>query len=314
MTDYSDSDKKIELILTDMLTETPKLYLNGTLQDSTVKFQDSEYRSGKYAGEENRTFVFLYDNLLGKFFGENNIELLTPQTYADGNRFEGFSGGVYVDIVCGEVDAQSLFVLNMLSNQSFNAASFPNDSELQGPEIYTGIAGETVTSINSVFSVPEVQAFDVLQHSATCTINIYDPDNRHIVHNLKMDGEYLLALTKYGVYRIEYNAVDYIGNVTRKTLTIVVKDEIAPEIEMKGEILPTYKLNEELHVPEVTVWDNTDAEVKVQLLIRTPDRGFKTVNSGETFALAAKGKYEFIVYAMDASGNLLYKSFPFEVQ
>ena len=88
-----------------------------------------------------------------------------------------------------------------------------------------------------------------------------------------------------------------------KTLSVEVKDEIAPEILLSCEVNAEAALGDIFTVTGATATDNVDTELDVKIIIYDPQYRNKVVQAGEIYRFTYKGVYKIVWLATDDSGN-----------
>ena len=95
-------------------------------------------------------------------------------------------------------------------------------------------------------------------------------------------------------------------------------DDIAPVIEINGQIKTTAKVGDVLTLPTYNVTDNKtqDSKLLKYVYLSTPTFGYKTISVGDdmgTYIFQVEGDYTLVYFAMDDSSNYSYKTFTIHV-
>ena len=134
--------------------------------------------------------------------------------------------------------------------------------------------------------------------------------------DVPIDEEYVITLSQYGKYTVSYvvTEVNWVGNRNKPNITITVADEEAPVIEFTGTVSDTADVGDVIVLPEYKVTDNLSSEDEISVrafVINAQGRFIELTDGANAIRCEYAGKYTFIVYATDASGNS--SSLTFEV-
>lgn len=121
-----------------------------------------------------------------------------------------------------------------------------------------------------------------------------------------------IELTKPGIYSVAYSVPYGVG----KTIIIekafkAVKDEVAPEIFVKGSYAESYQTGTTISVFDIAVIDDSDLSVDSSVMVYC--NGEELHLEDKVFVLSKEGKYEIVYTATDLNGNQAEKRFAFTV-
>lgn len=147
--------------------------------------------------------------------------------------------------------------------------------------------------LGGIVLLPEIKLKGSDNSSVDTTLTVYDGDNAEVkVTNMQFVAE------KISGYTVKYTAVIE-GKPYEHTITVTVKDNTAPEIEVgKDDYL--VRVNSTFTIPQITATDaGGDASVSYEVKF-----GETTVDVTEgAFLVDQEGKYVITVTAEDESGN-----------
>ena len=298
----------IEIALSDFYdgAKTVKARIYPSTVSSIIRMQDA-------SGEFSVPYAYNYNNTqsnsgLFRLIFDNENRCLLNQFYAkvcdigyfdDGTPFYGFeeSAALFKMSVCG-ITGDSVIRINKLSNQLFTSSS----SAATPAFAFLGdMPEDCYRDINTVFTIPQVTAYSVLQgtkHGVTATIR---RGGTIIYSNMNVSGGYNFTLSDYANYNITFTA----GGGDSGRYTIHVPDKIPPEITVNGSIAQEYKLNSTLTIPAASASDNYSGAEKILLyvLVRDPENYYSVVAQESVYTFTKAGNYEIVYYAKDEAGN-----------
>ncbi len=132
-------------------------------------------------------------------------------------------------------------------------------------------------------------------------------------------ASYLVEVTEYGSYMVQYEISDGHGNSSGKNqYRFSVTDNVAPEItfdNLDENSIVTVKANEVYEI-KYSVSDNFDDADKLKVRINILDNDFQSldINVSNKVTFAEKGLYTVYVYCADSTGNSTYRYFFIEVK
>lgn len=183
----------------------------------------------------------------------NYKELAMVKTDDNGNPFNGFNHGVYLDISLNGVTSQSEVKILTISNQKFGHIDMYDD--FYAPTIIFNEKFVNEQGYGENAFLPTVEVFDVLS-DAYATVTVKGPDGKYRLQDEDAKEIHTFKLDAFGSYLVNYKATDSVGNTATYTKKIVVYDFVAPEITITGKLKDIYNLNAEISIPSYTVKDN----------------------------------------------------------
>ena len=184
--------------------------------------------------------------------------------------------------------------------------------------------------------IPTAKAYDILGQITSFTVKLEMVNGDTLA---KGDATQPLdyVLTEAGNYLVTYEAKDNNGNGVRIPYTILVNDETAPTLTVKGSIKKEYKVGDKITIPSYTVKDN-NVNYYVQVMLIMPNNEMRMLHyddNGEvtsflskdnelyenafkagknSFYTVDKGKYTLQILAFDDYYNTTLKEFVFNVK
>ena len=232
--------------------------------------------------------------------------------YDDGDAFDGFaSDKVYIRVSTTGNKADSRY---MVLSVNENTLSYRNQDN-SAPSF--GILGDYggKQKINSEYVIRRGVCSDVFAPESSATLTVIAPDGSVMKDNtgktlkdVPIDEEYVITLSQYGKYTVSYvvTEVNWVGNRNKPNITITVADEEAPVIEFTGTVSDTADVGDVIVLPEYKVTDNLSSEDEISVrafVINAQGRFIELTDGANAIRCEYAGKYTFIVYATDASGN-----------
>ena len=292
---------RLKIIFTDSKNENESVELTiikGAGSSSTSQALingESGYKiSSDFYGSTAQGFNIRYNrNNYSIIDGNTSLSVGKIRKYANGDDFKGFSSEkIKVKLVFEEVEGPSRILVQLIANQSLS-----NDNkDRTNPLIYIDGGIRLAYEINEQVRIPKAFAADGIDPNAYVTLTIiYSGET---LYDGAIDEDYLFVPVKYGKYTITYTAKDH-NNRTRPISYIVnVKDRIPPVIELNGTINSAYKLNQTVELPTATVTDNNDTDLKLYIMVLTPEGELRVIDNNYTFKLS--GLYTIFYYAQDS--------------
>lgn len=309
LTDYYDPNNIVEVSIGNIFSQTPTFYVNGVLTKDMIAFNDNVYPNNNstttaYRGLATRSFTLSFNSQYNQFFGTGEQPLSKVTKRFDGLEFKGFARAVLIDIKTenSSTSGTNSIIIEKICNTNFN---LDVDQDYRGPTIsFAKIMKNESVRLNTLHTLPQAFSYDVLQYfSKEVKVFVYNPSGQVLVNDLVVPtGGHDILLDTYGTYIVIYQAKDEIGNTTRKTYTITVKDFDAPVIVCEAPE-STVVVGSMLKIPTYKVTDNKDIEPIVYIMIRRPDGAQLEVQQGKDFSMHIEGLYILSVYVRDASGN-----------
>ncbi len=263
----------------------------------------------------------------------SNVSVTFVDLDDNGNKFVGFSDGLYATFSFDGVVASSKVSLSLLNNQSlgFRGKTGEEAKDSKGPEIKTTEEIITKAKRGDEITVYAVVASDVLSQVTSATVKVVSPSGKDVVAETNADKDISFKTEEMGTYKVYYYAYDSEGNRTRIGQNIRVLDSIAPTLEVSFSDM-TKKVGDTVTLPEVTVSDDSD-KVSYDIFLSLPNSDMRLLYhyengavtsylsannsvypssfkvSDTAFKLEQKGKYVLTVMAYDEQYNLTMQSF-----
>ena len=155
-----------------------------------------------------------------------------------------------------------------------------------------------------------------------------DPDGEIVstVDGLVLDKgidysvDHQFMLTKFGLYRVYYEAVDSNENITTYTFVINVVDKELPVVELINPIT-SGKVGETIDIAKVKIKDNHSKEFTVYVSLVDPTGVAHTLTNldevlvtNKSFVTKVSGTYEVCYYVSDEAGNMTITSYKINVE
>jgi len=286
-----------------VLNGKPTLYLNGAETEVSIETSREIYKENDVPSLRNKqyySYSFIIDGGRKGLFNTSGIKNEDIKYWANGNDFERFTNGCA--ILRFKVDnphAGDILSIYRISNQLLSRVGI-SYGDLAAPAIsFEGAMYSTSFSRGEFFMIPKAFAYDVFSNVYDVKMSITDPDGESIVNNIPAI-EYPLVFNKYGTYTISYSTKDERDNNLTQRFLLIVRDEEAPTITLKGNYKDSYK--GAVTILDAEVKDNFDASPKLVIFIENIDNRREVVKAGDKVTLE-KGEYNIIYYAFDSEGN-----------
>lgn len=239
--------------------------------------------------------------------------------YDNGEKFDGLSDFVYLKVSLIGGKAGAAYTVSDICGQSISAN--PQDSISPVIEILGDFGG--TTKIGEAAVVRKATAFDVLDPYTNLTVTVTAPDGNVVTSsdgvellNVKPDREYSFVPQAYGNYSVAYKAYDGAGNLRQVGYSVIVRDDVPPEISFASDPPSSCKVGEAFAIPDAVVTDNKSAveNISTYVTVYAPNTAM-TLITGKTNGYIPKqaGIYRVSVTAYDEAGNVTVKSFDVNV-
>lgn len=270
--------------------------------------------SGKLGNAQNGRFAFIIDTD-GYLKDTSGNRILLLDTCENGDIFTGFpSKTVRFRFGLEEVVSQTELGIVSVMGQTLNDF-FVADGDLTGPTVlFRGDTNFSQVSVNDTIIVPAAEAYDVFHPDTSVTVTVRSPEGDTVYNRVSANTELKFTAEKYGYYSIVYEAYDGLFNRSEKRFNILVKDEIAPQVNVKGNIVSSIKTGAKFAVPVIEASDNVTENPIVICFIEKPDFSREIVEQGGEYVFTESGKYNFVVYVRDDSYNVVRNSYSIEVK
>ena len=286
----------------------------------------------------NKTLKFSYKADNRQITDTSGVAVDTVTKYDSGEPFNGFTGRLYLQIAFGGVMSESKINLTQICNQTmgYNKSSIEKALDDIEPIIVLSEEFTIRQKLGSKAIIPVAQAFDVLGYVTEFTVTVAR-ENGDVVASGNASQAMDFVLDQAGKYRVTYFAKDNSGNSKKIPYNILVNDETAPELKVKGKIKEEYKLGAKIKLPKYSAEDNGEnCYIQVTLILPNNEmRLLHYVENGEltsllsehnklyensfkedenTFIATKAGNYVLRIVAYDEYYNCTTKEFEFTVK
>lgn len=279
-------------------------------------------------GNSLDTFAFSYK--LGNFYID---ELAVTVTKDDmGNVFNGFpSGKVYISAKAVNAAQGASYIVEKIDNHAITN----RNNDMIAPRVAINGTYGGMYSIKDSYVVTTALATDVIDANVSCSVTVRTPsgqivsdENGLLLNKVPANTEYVIKLTEYGQYTVEYAATDWNNKRVTSSYSVNVFDRKPPRVKIADTWSATAKIGETVILPDVYVTDDASevVDMKVYRTVRNPNGvlmqlGYDyVVENGKikyiqykyTFQYA--GEYEFIVIVYDETGNQAFAKYVVTVE
>lgn len=268
-------------------------------------------------GNSLDNFTFSYK--LGSFYVDELA--VSVSTDDNGNAFTGFpSGKVYISATAVNAVAGASYLVEKIDNHLINQ----RNNDTIAPRVAINGTYGGMHKLNATYVVTTALATDVVDANVSCFVTVRTPkgeivsdENGVLLESVSALQEYVIKLTEYGQYTVEYNSIDWNGRRASSSYSLNVFDRKAPRVHVADTWSATAKVGETVTLPDVYVTDDSSAvaNISVYRTVRNPngvlmqlgydyvvDNGKITyIQYNYTFQYA--GEYEFIIVVCDEAGN-----------
>lgn len=303
--------KSLELQIKE-LGEKPTLFLNGhriyavpTIQELTYSDQDGL----GFDGVKGYKYTLIFEGSTGSFYMGNNALLAKASSFSDGSSFHPFKrSALQLKLSIPDAQVGDVFFLNQVSNQQFTSQVLAfGDS--RGPALgFDGSFSNRVYKKGEIADIPMAYAYDAISSYANVSMRIVDPRGNLLLNASRPMG-LSLPLDQYGGYVVTYSCRDGNGKQATYSYRLVVIDEVAPTIVVKGNYEDSY--SEKIFVHDAFAKDEADGDVPVYAWIRYQNGERWSVSLNQENVLREKGVCTLIYFASDAAGNVATVECPF---
>ena len=252
-------------------------------------------------------FSLNYNSTTRMLVDASGIEAGTIIKCDNGDNFFGFSESVYVSFEFGSVSSASTIFLNQICNQSmgYNKATIDDAFDEIEPVIILDGVFINRQKLGTKAMIPTAKAFDVLGQIAKFTITV--KLNSVVVAEGPATETIDLLLDKAGRYQVLYYAEDNVGNFKQIPYVIIVNDETAPTLTVKGKVKSEYKLGAEVKIPKYSATDNGE-NCYIQVCVILPNNEMRLLHYVENGKLTSLLSFENKLYesAFKADENTFY--------
>ncbi len=292
-----------------LMEEEPHLYVNGRNTQVKLSKQSQTFTSGTYEGKAYYTYTMEYHDMHRAMMNASKIESVV-QTDAVGVVFQGFGGGVYLDVYPEEIQGeQAVFGITQVGNQYFYSSAFEY-GDIVPPALYTAdfFIGSNNVQSGYVLRLSGLKAYDVLQADNTLEVSLSMADGTSYCQNSAPAEIADIVLNDVGTYVLKIKSQDSAGAVLNVTYRFTVEDEKAPELTVSGSLKQTASAGGQIVLPAASASD--DSAVTISLAVFNP-KGQLTIFNGTEGQLAEntivnllQGVYRIRYIASDEMGNI----------
>ncbi len=296
LTDAANCDNQLSVTYEQNATGNVSVLYNGNRYDMSTAFAGGSVKFG-YNGNTNTLTAF------------DGLDISVEKN-RNGEDWKGFSTqSAWLSVEFINATADCAFSVVSLNGVLFNATNIGKDSSRPQAEIISS-PGNNKTGSTVVLSVMHIA--DLFDPNIQITLKVTDPSGKAVksLDGVSLNGvvdisrTYEIALEQLGTYVVKYDAEDVFGNKLTKQqgrYVISVVDSAPPVITFNNPVTEA-KHGEEISVAEVTVKDETTAEItQIYYYVQTPSYAFTKVE--KTFVAEEKGTYKVWCMAFDEQGN-----------
>lgn len=259
---------------------------------------------------KDSVFEFRYEKGRVYFGDKTNFSVAT---YDNGETFNGFSSDkVFMSVTLDNARAGAGYLIQEITGSSITE----READRSDPNFaILGDAGGTY-SINTTYTLAPAVAGDTFAANTSLVGTVKDPDGEIVVdkqgvklENVDASKAYMIELTKYGRYTVEYVAkeVDWFDGEKKFVNYVFVMDEIAPTVQITSDYTKTVKVGETIIIPNFKVSDNLTAEEELtidKMILNPTGRTIRLPASSNSLVAMYEGKYQITIMVKDAYGNV----------
>lgn len=268
------------------------LYINGVRQKQIAgSFEDqtTQQLSVQYSN---------YDYSVSDFTGT----VVGKVTHtAKGDIFKGFdSKRVYVTLEADGGEGDLGVYIFSINDQMFSNGVV----DRKAPDIFfeEPVAVSRYCDYGSTVLVPAAKAYDVFSNVESLSVSITDP-NGNSLYSGAINEAYTFKGDQYGIYTIEYVAVDTSGRRSTLNCSVEIGDYVAPEITGNYSFAEAYRIGDTITLPKIKAKDNVTKDVKTYYVIITPN-GYWKIPQGNKYTFTENGYYTVCLCAVDEAYNV----------
>lgn len=309
--------------IVDLNTVKPKLFINGVDTGKLVPrilSVGTNTMPEQFKGKQYYSFTLSYnDSYQGIMVSGKPLAKITTDT--NGFAFNGFGGGVYLDIKAGALSAGARaaeYCLNTVSNQKLVTIAFQN-GDVVGPQLCSNdLAKNKIVKYGEVIDFSTILVYDVLSASSTVRLSLTTPDNIVLFENQTPQDVGKVCFKQYGNFRLTVVSTDGNGQSDRKVFTYTVEDVELPVLTMEKTDNMTAKQNDTVTLYNASATDNYST-CTIRVVVYAPNGDVFTVAEGTDvqgvqLRLTMVGTYKVRYFAVDADENVASAYYTIEVQ
>ena len=316
-----ENGQTLKFSIEDLKAVKSKVYVNGVDTGKTMqKISNTGNKNmpPKFVGKTYYSYSIAYDdNYCGILV--NGKPFVKIEYTAEGFPFNGFGGGVYLDIVAGVSGEENASIcINTVSNQKLITIAFEN-GDVVAPKLYANnLAKNTIVEYGDVIDFSEVKAYDVLSGYGEVKLSLIMPDGTVLFKDVSPKQVGMVKFSLYGNYRLTMNATDVNGQSDSALYIYTVEDLVAPELKLEKTDDITVKAGTTVSLYNATAKDNYST-CNIRVLAYAPDGTVKVLASGNeiknlSFTPTVKGTYRIRYFATDENDNVVSVRFTVNAQ
>ena len=240
--------------------------------------------------QNNDQFSISYNDVNKKVFDTLGKELTTLSIDDNGKPFNGFKHGLYLEIGFTGVTGETKVKVNKINNQTLGYKEGSGDEGNPTIRLDSAFISNQIYGDN--FFYPTFEAYDVLSEIDEAKITISKPDNTVISGNNHLDQ--VFTINAYGRYRVNYQASDKNGNISRINNVVFVYDDVAPTLSVGNLKKDKYRVGDAVELPTYVVSDNLD-KYYLDIMLILPTNEMRILihdeNGEKTYALTDTSIY-----------------------
>ena len=232
------------LKLTDTADAQNSLSFRIDLAAGAVTLGKEAYRPHKMP----TTYQLRYKNTVQQLYISDN-PAFACEVNDQGNKFEGFSGGVYLTMEFEGVTGDSQVEITRLCNQPMG---HKDSAAVDSTEPVIVITSQLSSRLymQDTFQIPKFAAYDVFGQIVESSVSVEMPDGTTSSEDF--------TVSQYGRYKITFVAKDSNGNKVKSSKTVYVNDDVAPQLQVAKLEKDSYKLGSAVTFPTYTASDNLE--------------------------------------------------------
>ena len=312
---------EIVVTFTDAADSTNAVKATFKQEGDVVKFivGDKSYSTANSFGLSDFDLQLQYS---GNSFVFANLQFPIATTI-NGEKFEGFkSDKVYISICAKNATCGSKLAVVSIRDYLFKVQV----RDVIKP-YFVSYDKNGIGVINQNYTILPISVGDVISPSVVVTIKVLDPTGE-VVKDINGKDitnafiENIITTSKIGDYKVMYTITENDDFGVRQfstnyTLTIRVRDTIAPTVEFTSKYTKTAKVGDTLVMPDFTVSDNESSLDKmiVYVYVINPNGMLQSIDANvvngklevidrNSIICSTAGVYTFQVMAIDEAGNL----------
>lgn len=291
----------------------------------TILGDDTTYEVGGTFGTTDKEFRFIYDDSTHyltstEAVSNANKDIGYVTTMPDGSAFTGFpSGLVYMTLEFGNVSGNADVMISSLgNNQSFSNSTI---RDRIGPMFGVNGTYPQQVEMGTELKILSASSSDVLA-SVTSSVSVTAPDGSVLLEDAAITGEYSVAITQYGYYRVTYTAKDENNNTTNQTFPVYCVSNEPIRIVLDAAMPEKLSLNANWTRSTIPAFHTEggvftgEGEIVQKIIIIDPDFVFNSISGTRSndesdknevvYSFTKKGVYTVRLYAYDPDYNTAY--------